>query len=163
MFEVDASNVADITISGLTLTGADDALVGVGSAFQSLDDETRHLSFTDVTFSHQNAQHGAAVDVQAAPGNVTFTDCFFLLNTADDRAGAVSVLNITGILSINDSVFEENTALHGGALSFDEVDTVNIDLTTFENNTATDSGGAIGLGMSSGYGEGHHHELPVPG
>ena len=65
MFQVGTSLVTDVTVSGMTITGADDGVVGTGSAFQVFDDEVRNVSFNDVVFSHQNAGFGAGLQVQA--------------------------------------------------------------------------------------------------
>ncbi len=68
------------------------------------------------------------------------------------EGGGLYAFAVGGIFSITGTTFEDNTALHGGALTFEAVNTVNIDSSTFERNIGTDSGGAIGLGMNAGYG-----------
>lgn len=83
---------------------------------------------------------------------VTVTDTTFDDNISDSTAGGLYVSGLTASLTIARTEFTENGADHGGALRFEEIPLVNIDLTLFQNNATNDSGGAIGNGMTLGQG-----------
>jgi predicted outer membrane repeat protein len=99
-------------------------------------DNSGDLTVNGGTFSHNNAEFGAAID--DATGALTINDAVFTSNESEE-GGAVFVEDATGA-TITGAHFSQNKAEYGGAIYVEE------DLTvadsTFTGNTA-DQGGAI--------------------
>ncbi|MBR4447147.1 hypothetical protein [Methanobrevibacter sp.] len=108
-------------------------------------------------FVNNTAKYGGAVSFLAIPGLSSFrsnvVNCSFTNNAATESGGAVifyySANNGRGFVS--DSRFANNTAKSGGAISFysTAINFVNKEITgtvsncSFDNNSATESGGAV--------------------
>jgi LPXTG-motif cell wall-anchored protein len=146
----------DVTINDLTVekdaTGDPSTELGTGF-FASASSLLRNLELNRVTIQNQDyGQDGAGMRVEVMTGTATLNEVLFQNNSSvSDTAGALYINGAT-TLSITNTTFESNTALHGGALRFENVGTVDIDFSVFDQNIGLDSGGAIGLGMTSGYG-----------
>ena len=118
-----------------------------GGALHIADGAEAHC--TDCYFGENGADLGGAVFLAS---NSSFSDngSLFEKNTAQDRGGAL-FLDDPLIASQNSSVFRSNHADHGGAvwLEASAAGASIFDASRFDNNTATNAGGGIGLGASA--------------
>lgn len=151
--------VERISTSGLSITGSSfvdnksDAAGFGGGAITLWGDggtgtEALAHSVTDTTFSKNSADLGGAVAIMkqngfAVAGNTTFMDDTFTGNNAVN-GGAIYAENENITVSGNSS-FEENTASqNGGAIYILKGSTLTVEEgTTFSKNTAETNGGAI--------------------
>src|SRR6185312_5019817 len=122
------------------------------------------LSVADDTFSNNSAPgtgsqgDGGAIDVgdlceSAAAGDLVVTDSSFIDNSAGVDGGAIDAENTcsgpgnTGTLTVTGSTFQGNTTTSGvgGAISqWNSAAGSSVTNSTFDANSAGDSGGAIG-------------------
>ena len=129
----------DVTISDLTLTGG--STTGSGGAIYS---SALSLTIDDCVIEDSAADgHGGAIYSDTSGGTLTITDSTISGNTAGSNAGGVYFKN--GTLNIDGATFEENTASYdsgaGGALALYD-STVSISNSLFYDNSAR-TGGAI--------------------
>jgi len=137
------------TIQNLTLTNGD-ATTGDGGAI--LVEGTSTLNVYTTTFSNNTARYGGAIEVNDSNANVLIEDSTFNLNTStsgsDPGGGAIRV-NSANTVTINDTTFDTNTAnRRGGGISVSG-GTVNINRSAFIDNQTTNSTGA-GLFVDNG-------------
>jgi predicted outer membrane repeat protein len=95
------------------------------------------VNISDCTFSHNSGDTGGAIRMLASLGPANIIGCIFNANSAAD-GGAVYT---TGLASISNSVFSNNSAIgFGGGLAIDG-QTNDISYCTFSGNTAATGGG----------------------
>lgn len=146
------SNLRNLTLRDVTIEDQHSTGTGGGVNIESISGA---VNFENVVVQDSIADSdGGGTYIVGAPTSVTVTGGAFLRNTAADTsyAGAVYLRGVTGVTSFTGTEFSENSAGHGGAMRFEDVGTVDIDSSVFFLNSADDSGGAIGLGMTAGYG-----------
>ena len=107
---VDVSGI-DIDLSGMTIDAGTTA--AMGSAFQSLSTDVDFLTFTDVVFRDQKAQHGAGVNVQSSTGDLSFFGCEFRNNDAVTHGGGLYSLLVGGQIVLDSTLFYGNGADDG--------------------------------------------------
>lgn len=103
--------------------------------------ETANTDIIDVTVYDSTAEAGGAF-YNMMGGLGVWTSA---IHTSAASSNGGAILNAQGLLMLEDSTFESNTAVNGGAL-FNTVNAdiyVNIDTVIFEHNTALENGGAI--------------------
>jgi hypothetical protein len=158
MFELAGDAVLDVRFTGLTITGNDDGTVGWGSAIQSIDSDVRNLTLTDVVISSQNAQHGAALDVQSLSGDLSISSSDLGFNDAGNSGGALYALGVAGTILFDNTFVHNNTAddLGGGvAINPEDLEdptpTVVIfqNGTIFQRNNAGEQGGGASVNMAA--------------
>ncbi|HEY4239987.1 MAG TPA: right-handed parallel beta-helix repeat-containing protein [Kofleriaceae bacterium] len=114
------TTAADVTISAMTLTGGDSEF-SEGGVVAS---ESGTLTVTDTTFTGNTGEIGGALGAQ---GPLIVTHCVFVGN------GGYGVLYAVGDTSITDTIFDSNT---GTAIVFPPAGrTLTIDRSLFTNNT----------------------------
>jgi predicted outer membrane repeat protein len=158
----DVGAAIDVTINDLTLdrSNAAPSANRLGSGFYSTAVAgLRNLEMNQVVIQNQDvgqappappiSTSGGGILVEGMTGTAIFDDVTFRNNSSTYRGGAAYINGAT-TLSFTNTTFVDNEAEHGGALSFENSGTVDIDSSTFEHNIATDSGGAIGTGMTGG-------------
>jgi hypothetical protein len=107
--------------------------------FSVVDGATVTLSALTISSGH--GEFGGAISNE---GNLTLLACELSGNTADFSGGAVD--NVGGLLVAENCLFSGNTTGEfgfGGAISNDAGGTLSINASTFSNNSADFSGGAI--------------------
>lgn len=118
------------------------------------------LEISNVSFENNSANNnGGAVDIVGATATIT-GDCSFTNNTAVKHGGAIYVTYSTdedtgektgGEVYMLSGVFENNTALGGGAVSIRTDSQADFDNTVFINNSVSgDDGKADGNGEGGG-------------
>ena len=80
--------------------------------------------------------------VRAVSGTILFKGCTFSNNTSASRGGAIR-MGVGSNVTLDNCVFEGNTAVYGGAIQLAKGTLTIINGTRFENNNATTTGGAI--------------------
>jgi len=157
IFDIDGfSTNLDVTLIGLTLTGADSSSDG-GAIFATLVDGDS-LSLLSSTLDGNSAHRGAGVFVVAVTQSLVHVeDTTFLHNEAllgfgRDGGGIAAQISFGSTLTIVDSLFEENQADDDGAgLHVMVTDaSVQIEESSFVNNTAGDKGGGVYLRADNG-------------
>lgn len=140
-------NSGQVTIADTVFESNSAGQEGGGIAVQSV----LGLSVTgggvadQVEFRFNGASDGGAIDASGVGANgVIITGAEFSENRAVNQGGAIDLPD-DGLVSITGSRFEFNRAEGGGALSGYGFDTLNIDSTVFDNNSAG-LGGALMLG-----------------
>ncbi len=98
------------------------------------------IMISESTFCDNAGEHGAAVSI-FNNGSLYVTNCLFVGNKAVKYGGAIAGAR-ADLISIESSVYENNTALRGGAVGI-----INGKLecrdTYFTNNTSLELGGAV--------------------
>jgi predicted outer membrane repeat protein len=122
-------HLSDLTVSGGSVSGDGGVLY--------IEDAT--LNAKTMTF-YNNTATGDGGAVAASSGSLFFEGVTFLENTGGDDGGAVAVLS--GSLTDNGSHYYGNRGVRGGAV-LSESSTLSLDGVRFEENTATDAGGAV--------------------
>ena len=141
-----------LTLNDLTIEGASDTNGGAVKVETNAECQYSRLATSNVAFKENAASNnGGAIHAygQVSLANTTFDD-----NIASDNGGAVYLNwddSCTVTNSITSSIFDSNTAFDnsGGALFADTDTTVEIANSTFQNNHATISGGAISSNIGS--------------
>ena len=95
-----------------------------------------HLTINNITITRCNATNGGVISFN---GSGELLNCTFLNNSADMYGGAIYSYS-KEIININNSIFSNNKASWGGALTGG---LLNITNSIFHNNTATTVGGSI--------------------
>ncbi|MBA3483532.1 MAG: hypothetical protein H0T51_17130, partial [Pirellulales bacterium] len=131
----DGGKMADVSISGLTLTGGD--VNGYGGAI--LTGETLTLSRVTISGSHATAHGGG---VSSGRANLTIADSELSGNSAVNRGGAIYSENFLTAFrtTISNSTINDNSADRGGGI-FAALDEVAISNSTFSGNSANRGGG----------------------
>ena len=102
-----------------------------------------HVTLKNITFVNGKGFNGGAIEL--TPGSsIEIIDCKFINNTATNFGGAIYsvVYGATLTSTITNSIFENNTALNGGAIYLME-DKATIEGTTFTGNKAGKDGAAL--------------------
>ncbi len=130
-----------ITISGNQSVGYTDKHI----IFRRMSSSTyfnigSESTFQNVTFDGGSISASSAFVITKA--KVNFQDVIFQ-NSINSHSGGGSVHVINNIVTFNNCIFENNTAVEGGHIFVNNSSTVNIESSTFENGHALYSGGAI--------------------
>ncbi|MFK8038891.1 MAG: hypothetical protein AB8B74_11410, partial [Crocinitomicaceae bacterium] len=119
--------------------------VSVPELFQIIN--STNIVFKGLGFKHFFA---ASFDVRAAAlinSGVSFVDCLFegcQPNAGNGQGGALSVENGSSVRLLGSSFYNNSSPNNGGAIYFDSTALfANIQSTSFIENTAVDSGGAV--------------------
>jgi parallel beta-helix repeat protein/predicted outer membrane repeat protein len=144
-------DVAQVTISGLTLTGGDTG-GGDDSYGGGIANYGEQLALNGVVVSGNSASHGGGVYVGGEGATLTVIDSVITDNTAGASGGGIFVDDTANGLavSITGTTISDNTAdLYGGGIRLYGTDgRVVIDDCVISGNTAdTASGGGISLGL----------------
>lgn len=147
-----ADTPIDVTISSLTLTGGDDDLGGAILA------DGENLTVEHSVFLYNEAYYGGGaiafdtkyIEASGPVGELRIDDTVFFYNSAYYNGGAVFVDNAVNVVEITNSTFEDNFADKGGAIFFDEVDSVAIADSVLTGNAAREAGGGIFLYSQTG-------------
>ena len=101
-------------------------------------------TYRGCTFDNNSSSGtGGAMFIGFIPVNVTFEDCTFTDNTADS-GGAIRVQNAGPVLTLKNTVFENNEAGAAGAVFTTQGVNTTVEDCTFTSNDATESfGGAL--------------------
>ena len=91
-------------------------------------------------FIENSANYAAGVIVNIGLGNITIDSSKFVKNIAS--YGGVIGSNY-GLVSVKDSVFDQNSAIHGGVMLINGTGTLNITDSNFTNNKASNASGVI--------------------
>ncbi|RYD96220.1 MAG: hypothetical protein EOP54_14240, partial [Sphingobacteriales bacterium] len=137
-FPDDAGNIIGLSLlNGFTITGGRNAKGGAGMYNKYASPDLKNIIFTD----NQTTGSGGALYSEGSSSlleNVTFQD-----NTASADGGAVFTTTIANKLTYRDVVFINNSANRGGALgSIGNTANVDIENTVFQNNRAVYGGAA---------------------
>jgi hypothetical protein len=132
LFSINAG--ANVTLSGLTLTGGDSALSG-GAISNS-----GTLTIKDSTLTGNSAaDSGGAIDDL---GTLTLESSTFNANSAAEYGGAIDVES-AGTLTATNSTFAGNAAAHGGGLYSTGTLTAVNDTIAYNTATAASAGGGL--------------------
>ncbi|MFK7779160.1 MAG: choice-of-anchor Q domain-containing protein, partial [Gimesia sp.] len=138
----DADITINVEINGLTVTNG---YADYGGAI--LSHENLSLSNSEIYLNEASVSGGG---LYHKDGLLSLTNCYFVRNVALQNGGAINALNSSVI--INDSIFSNNSAQFGGALFVTALQIpmpeIFIQNSTFTENTALNSGGAIYSGNS---------------
>jgi len=108
--------------------------------------------FEDCLFASNEARWGGAMVIQDSGTQSTLKNTAYLSNSSEDFGGAISLTG-EGKLTIENSRFERNTSGSGGAINIVEegadLTQMNITNTIFNNNTATEEGGALNISSAN--------------
>ena len=104
------------------------------------------LSADHVTFSGNQSYKAGAIYISGT-ASATILNSEFDLNSSQSEGGAIFV-NSRGNLTVEYSVFTQNSADDGGAIDLDSAGTRLLEYNTFSNNTAL-HGGAIEITQTS--------------
>jgi predicted outer membrane repeat protein len=131
-------NLGDVTINGngLIILNANNVdrhfFVGNGVTFR----------LQNITLRDGNSAVGGGA-IEASGAHIILESVQLLNNYAPNQGGAVyCYIGIGGTLTVNNSLFENNTSTNGGAI-YNDGCTTTIRNTTFRTNQATGAGGAI--------------------
>jgi hypothetical protein len=116
-----------------------------GGGLVSLD--AVEFTATDTTFVDGFALRGGAVSIEGGGLPVTFDGCVFEGNEALDAGGAIAT-SAEALVVIRDSTFTGNRAARGGAVAALErtnAQRLQVDTSEFQENQATNLGGAVYL------------------
>ena len=137
VFTVDNGNSGisiDVTISGLTLKGADEPNGG-GAIY---NDE--HLTLMNSVLTGNAAQWGAGI-YNAESGNLTVTGSTISGNTG--TGSGAGLYNFGGIASVIQSTISQNVAPDGGGIRNVNEGFLTLKQSTVSNNSANGQGGGI--------------------
>ncbi|MDW3213051.1 MAG: choice-of-anchor Q domain-containing protein [Ilumatobacteraceae bacterium] len=121
----------DVTIRGVTITGAGRPNVSGGAIAVTETSQRFHLASSSI--ENNTAREGAGVYVA---GSATISGSTFVSNQVGRKGGAIRV---DGTLELVNSTFNENTAQSGGAISV--AGTASISYSTFVDNTSNNQKG----------------------
>ncbi|MCK0206663.1 autotransporter domain-containing protein [Starkeya koreensis] len=125
---------AALTMFGFPISGTDSAIkVGSGGVLDLGVGEGQVLGYV---FAENHADTGGAL--YNASGTVSIAHANFTGNSAATSSGAI--LN-TGVMTLSDSAFSENSADYGGAIG--QFGTLLVERSTFTDNDVQSVGGAI--------------------
>lgn len=134
---LEISGGADLYVELLTLTGGDAS--GDGGAIRITGYSFLTLLDATLTGNHATGDGGA---IAAVSSLVDLERCTLSDNVADDDGGAVALLSTE--YSDIDSTYRNNSAVRGGAVLV-ESSGLRVTDNTFEDNVASDRGGAFQL------------------
>lgn len=133
IFEIDGSGgLIDVEISGLTLTGGDQASNG-GAILTS-----ENLTLTDSTIIDNIAFRGGAI--YNAAGTTTIERSRLTGNVGFSKGGAIYS---AGTTNIDSSTIDDNHATYGGAAYNTSGSSITLNSSTISGNFAENGGGAI--------------------
>ena len=144
VFYLDAPGNANITISGLTITGGHG--LGGGRAGGGIDNTDEHLTVnSSVITGNTSVDWGAGINADSAGNTLTLLNSAVTGNTADDGGGGIKLDNSTA-LDITASSVSNNHATGGndggGGLYLSTIDgDVNITGSIIDGNTVDGQGG----------------------
>ncbi|WP_295596954.1 hypothetical protein [uncultured Methanobrevibacter sp.] len=97
------------------------------------------LNLKNCTLINNNAQYnGGAISLQYKTAKANIDNCSFIGNSATSHGGAIYSGSGENDVNITNCYFKENSAKRGGAIY-----QVSVQNSTFEKNTAKDTGGAM--------------------
>lgn len=139
---------ATITLAGTALAISDDlAITGLGAAQLTIDgnnatgvfsiDAGVTVAISDLRIARGSASNGGAVRNE---GMLSVTDAVLSNNRASDYGGTIANL---GQLMLADSTLTNNWAAFGGVIANREGGLVTLSGSSFTQNIATDTGGAV--------------------
>lgn len=111
-----------------------------------------HITLTDVTLSNNSASEGAGFQIEQKGSSLTGTRVTIEDNTATTRGGGFRNANIDAVVSLTDSVVQNNTANNehgGGFYTGGTVNLINTDVT--DNRTLDLDGGNRRDGYGAGF------------
>ncbi len=129
VYEDSHLTLSDLTVSGGNTSGDGGALYVEGASLSAIN-----MSF------YANTTTGDGGAVAASSGSLDFSNVSFLQNSSGDDGGAVAVLS--GSLTDSGSHYYDNSGVRGGAV-LSESSALDLDGVRFEENAATDAGGAV--------------------
>lgn len=99
--------------------------------------------FTNVTIEGNTGVEGGGMAYVTSSDTADFVDCRFIGNRATSRGGAIAVLGtgLTGIVDVENTVFESNSAVRAGAIWVSDQDIFRATNSLFVNNSADTLGG----------------------
>eukprot|EP01041_Mallomonas_annulata_P002061 gene2061-4027_t len=98
----------------------------------------------DCEFSGNSGADGGAMHIADGNHRLFLTNTVFMSNTATVSGGAISIQEHSNVFQISSSVFIGNSANNGGGIAFGVlIRNVALRHVVFENNVASDSGGAV--------------------
>jgi len=125
----------DLHLEGFTVDGGGSRIgVDVFSGTLTVVDSVITNGDSDADGGGIRAKVDAIVDVQG---------CEFSFNHADDQGGAI--MADVAVVTIDDSIFHDNDAATGGAISIDRYGSLVLTNSTVTNNTAVNLGGGLSL------------------
>lgn len=157
LYALNSALLRDLNLTNVVIQNQDSN--GDGGAI-IVETMTGAADFDNLTLRDNTAASNGGGFWLDGASSVTLANSLIDGNTAlDSTAGGAYITDVSGLVSITNTTFSDNTASpgdssgHAGALRFTDVGDVDIIGSNFIHNIATDSGGAIGLGMTQGYGE----------
>jgi predicted outer membrane repeat protein len=140
--------VANVTISGMTLTNANST--GAGGAIV-VSDENVTLSDMVIT-GNKSTNIGAAI--AGTNFQLTISNSSLTFNSSGSAGGAIGMNSGTSnALTITNCTFSNNTsATQGGAVSGTSTIALDVTDSLFNNNTCASGGGAMNIGATTGTG-----------
>ena len=131
--ELFEDQMANVTLAGLTLTGS------VGSSFGAIH-SYGNLRLEDSTIVNNAAYFGSAINIVSKDATLTIVNSLIDDNWSTYHG---TVMTDWTDVFIYDSIFENNQALRGGALSLKTSTSIQIERTTIRGNTARAGGGSM--------------------
>ncbi|ADZ09717.1 polymorphic outer membrane protein [Methanobacterium lacus] len=138
-------NGGAISSYGLTVTGSIFKGNTAGQFGGAIINQGRNLTVIGSTFKNNSAILGGGGICSGAAPLTYVKDSTFTNNTAQSRSGG-AIFDFGNTITVKGSTFKDNTAPNGGAISTDNgygLIILNVTNSTFTNNNATGSGGAI--------------------
>jgi hypothetical protein len=124
---------AEVTISGLTISGGQGSDVGGGISSSGT------LTVTDSTITGNSAGYNGGGGISSS-GTVTVTDSTISGNSTVSGGGGISS---SGTVTVTDSTISGNSSGFGGGIGNDVDGTVTVTDSTISGNSAYDGGGGI--------------------
>ena len=154
-------NARNVTVSGVTFNQFSSSGAGMGMIVLNIaGDLTIGAPGEDTAFTSIHGASASALYASNITGDVTITDTLFANNTGvvATPSGALGI-NDAGDVTITGSEFDQNTgAGDGGAVGVSNVDSVTLTDDAFTGNTAV-SGTGGGIYLGTGVGPRHHRRV----
>ncbi len=139
------SDVSDFVVAGFTFTNHTNGPVYIagGSSQQK-------VTITNCKFeNNSNTLDGGAIEASGSAINITVAHSVFRGNSTPSAGGAIYAVSGASLYAV-DVLFDDNTALIGGAVAVNSAGPLTFDRCTFTGNEGTVQGGALNIVSANG-------------